>query len=293
MSVAQFDVIVIGAGFAGAAFARSMADSGRNVLVIEKRPYAGGNMYDENVSGIFVHQYGPHIFHTNNRKVFAFLKRFSKWYNYEHHVAGKIDGKYVPIPFNFTSIDTLFDEQAARNIKEKLKAAFGDGSRISVFDLLNSPDADIKEFGQFVFEKVFVNYTAKQWGIPAGEVDTSTINRVPVVIGYDTRYFTDAIQAMPKDGFTRVFEKMLDAKNIAVQLNTNAKGKLRFDFENKKIYFDGAEYTGIVFFTGAVDDFFDFRYGKLPYRSLNLVFETVSREWYQSAAVVNYPNDER
>jgi UDP-galactopyranose mutase len=286
------DVLVVGAGFAGVAFARVMADSGRKVLVLEKRSHIGGNMYDENVDGIFVHKYGPHIFHTNDQDVFAFLQRFSEWNTYHHRVVGRIDGKLVPIPFNFTSIDLLFDEKAADSIKTRLSECFGLDNTVSIFELLNHTDDEIKKFGQFVYEKVFVNYTAKQWGTSIDKIDTSTINRVPVVIGYRDGYFSDSIQAMPQNGFTSVFTEMLRSKNIAVQLNTDARECMRFDFEAKKIFFNDEEYKGIVFFTGMIDAFLDYKYGQLPYRSLDLVFEDIDTEWFQSNSVVNYPNEE-
>jgi UDP-galactopyranose mutase len=288
----KIDVLVIGAGFAGATLARAMADAGKKVLLLEKRSHIGGNMYDENRKGIFVHQYGPHIFHTSNRDVFEFLKRFSEWNTYKHSVLGKINGKLAPIPFNFTSIDLLFSESSAATIKAKLSECFGMDKTVSIFDLLNHPDKEINEFGRFVYDKVFVNYTAKQWGTSIDNIDISTINRVPVVIGYGNSYFSDPIQAMPKNGFTSMFTEMLHSKNITVQLNTDAKERIRFDFETKKVYFDNEEYKGILFFTGAIDAFLDYKYGQLPYRSLNLVFENIDKEWYQPNSVVNYPNEE-
>jgi len=287
-----YDVIVIGAGFAGAVFAREMADFGKRVLILEKRPQICGNMYDKYEDGILVHKYGPHIFHTNNAAVFNYLKRFSSWYKYEHKVLGKIDGNYIPIPFNFASIDILFDVETSAELKKSLTEFFGKDKRISVLDLLSHEEKQINELGQLIYEKIFVNYTAKQWGIPIEKIDVSTINRVPVVTGYDDRYFCDSIQMMPKDGFYRLFEKMLQHKKIKIMLNTNAKSKLRLEFKEEKIFFENNEFKGIVFFTGAIDDFLDYKYEALPYRSLNLVFEKVDQKIYQPASVVNYPNEE-
>jgi UDP-galactopyranose mutase len=286
------DAIVIGAGFAGAVFARMMAEANKKVLVIEKRATIGGNMYDYSVDDVLVHNYGPHIFHTNNQKVFDFLKRFASWYNYEHCVVGKIDGKLVPIPFNFTSIDTLFEGSAAGELKTKLIAAFGIDTSVSIFDLLHHPDECIQHFGQYVYDKVFAGYTAKQWAVPIDRIDTATINRVPVVIGYENRYFSDSIQMMPKDGYTALFTELLSHKNITLALNTPAKDKIQLCPNERKIFFKNTEYTGILFFTGAADELLDYKYGILPYRSLDLKFETIDREWFQPAAVVNYPNEE-
>jgi UDP-galactopyranose mutase len=288
-----FDIIVIGAGFAGAVFARIMADSGKRILILEKRSHIGGNAYTYNEDDIIIHKYGPHIFHTNNTKVFDFLTRFSEWYNYEHQVVGYIEKKHVPIPFNFTSIDILFNNSIATNLKSKLTKFFGFNKQITIFELLNHHDQDIRELGQYVYEKVFINYSVKQWGVPIEKIDVSTINRIPVISGYDNRYFHDLIQIMPKNGFTQVFTEIVQHENITIMLNTNAKEKIQFDLNKKKIFFENNEFKGILFHTGAVDELLDFKYGKLPYRSLDLIFETVNSEFYQPNSVVNYPNDEK
>ena len=289
----EFDVLIVGAGFAGAVVARKAAEQGKKVLIVEKRPQIGGNMYecfDEN--GVRIHLYGPHIFHTSNQEVFEFLKQYSDFYPYEHKVIGRIDGKLVPIPFNFTSLEMLFEKEKADEIKQKLKATYPNEEKVSILDLIKQEDPIIKEFGEFVFEKVFAHYTAKQWGIPVEEVDKSVINRVPVVLGYDDRYFKDTIQYMPTEGFTKLFENMLNHENIKVMLNKNITEMLTLDFENKKIYIDGVEFTKPIIFTGAVDELLDFKYGRLPYRSLDLVFERYDTTYFQTNSVVNYPNEE-
>jgi UDP-galactopyranose mutase len=220
----NYDVIVVGSGFAGSVFAREMADYGKKVLIMEKRPHVGGNMYEETrKNGIRTHKYGPHIFHTHNEAAADYVKRFADWYPYEHHVLGKIDEKFVPIPFNFTSIDMLFVEQEASELKIILINRFGENSRVSVFDLLKADNPKIKQLGEFIFEKVFLHYTAKQWGVPVERVDASTINRVPIVIGYDNRYFQDSIQLMPNDGYTVLFTNMLNHANITIECNIDAK----------------------------------------------------------------------
>ena len=289
----EFDVLIVGAGFAGAVVARKAAEQGKKVLIVEKRPQIGGNMYecfDEN--GVRIHLYGPHIFHTSNQEVFEFLKQYSDFYPYEHKVIGRIDGKLVPIPFNFTSLEMLFEKEKADEIKQKLKATYPNEEKVSILDLIKQEDPIIKEFGEFVFEKVFAHYTAKQWGIPVEEVDKSVINRVPVVLGYDDRYFKDTIQYMPTEGFTKLFENMLNHENIKVMLNKNITEMLTLDFDNKNIYIDGVEFTKPIIFTGAVDELLDFKYGRLPYRSLDLVFERYDTTYFQTNSVVNYPNEE-
>jgi UDP-galactopyranose mutase len=288
------ELIVVGSGFSGAVFAREMAGYGKEVLVIEKRPHVGGNMYEEQRgNGVRVHKYGPHIFHTGSLDVWNYIKQYSEWVDYNHCVVGKIDGTYIPIPFNFSSIDMSFDEQKANELKQLLTGLFGENKRVSIFELLHSDTALIKELGNYVLEKIFLHYTAKQWGIPAEQIDAETINRLPVVIGYDNRYFQDPIQAMPKEGYNTLFHNLLDHKNIKIVLNTNAKDTIKLDLRIKKIKFDGRVFKGILFFTGAVDEFLDYQFGPLHYRSLNLVFEDLDCENFQDFPVVNYPCSEK
>lgn len=287
------DFVIAGCGFAGAAAARSLAENGNTVLIIERRPHIGGNMFDENdENGVLIHRYGPHIFHTNNQQVFSFLNRFSRFVPYEHRVLGYIDGKYVPIRFNFKSLETLAGAEKAAQIEKKLLNAFPGRGSAAVTELLDSPDNTVREFGAFVFEKVFVHYTAKQWGTSAANVDKSVFARVPVIFGYDDRYFSDTYQFMPAEGFTKLFEKMLDHKNIRVELNVDIKSRLTLDLEKQKLVFDGAPFEKELIFTGAADELLDFSFGALPYRSLRLEFERLPVESFQPAAVVNYPNTE-
>ena len=225
-SPAARQAVVVGAGFAGAVTARELADHGYQVKILERRAQIGGNMYDYPRDGVLTHLYGPHIFHTGNQKVFEYLSRFTRWVPYEHRVLGRIKGKYVPIPFNFRSMEELFPSEEAAMLREKLTAAYPGQDRVSVLDLVHNPDPDIARLGEFVFENVFVHYTAKQWGMPVEQVDTSVINRVPVVLGYDDRYFRDPIQMMPEQGFTPLFEAMLDHENITVELDTDARSRL-------------------------------------------------------------------
>lgn len=290
----MYDAIIVGAGFAGSVIACELAKKGKKVLVIEKREQIGGNMYEyEDTNGVPIHKYGPHIFHTNNEEVFKYLQDFAEFFQYEHKVLGRIDGQLVPIPFNFTALEKLFPEAKATKIKEKLLNKYEKDTKISILDLISDEDELIREFGQYVYEKVFVNYTAKQWEIPVEEVDRSVINRVPVVLGYDDRYFQDTYQYMPKNGFTEIFENMLKSENITIQLNQNAVDRIKIDTNNNKVYFDKEEFGGILVYTGAIDEILDYKYGELPYRSIDLVFEQYKQDEYQPAAVVNYPNEEK
>lgn len=294
MKMNQYDLLIVGAGFAGAVVARKVAEKGKKVLIVEKRQQIGGNMYEKfEENGVRIHLYGPHIFHTNNEKVFEFLKQFSEFYPYEHKVIGKIDGKLVPIPFNFKSLEMLFEKEKADKIKTILKEHYPELEKISILDLIKHENPLIKEFGEYVFEKVFVHYTAKQWGIPVEEVDKSVINRVPVVLGYDDRYFKDSIQYMPKEGFTKLFENMLNHENIDIVLNKNITEIIELDFENKKVKIEGEIFEKPIIFTGAVDELLNYKYGRLPYRSLDLVFENYHKTYFQPNSVVNYPNEEK
>lgn len=287
----NYDVIIVGAGFAGSVLARNFAEDGKKVLILEKRDHIGGNMYEkERENGVRVHLYGPHIFHTDYKEVFEYLKQFAGFYFYEHRVIGYIDGKYVPIPFNFKSLEILFDEEEANQIKEKLLSHYE--NKVSILDLLQSDDPQIKKFGEYVYEKVFVHYTAKQWNIPIEQVDTSVINRVPVILGYDDRYFRDEYQFMPKNGYNEIFDNMLDHPNIEIRLNTDAKDYVSVNVEEKEVLVNGEKFNGIAIYTGLLDELLDYRFGPLPYRSLRFSFEDREENYYQPSSVVNYPNTE-
>jgi UDP-galactopyranose mutase len=289
----MYDCLIIGCGFAGATAARILAESGKNVLLCEKRRHIAGNMFDcPDRSGVLIHRYGPHIFHTQNSGVFEFLKKFSEFFPYEHRVLGSIDGKLVPIPFNFLSFDLLYGAEESQTVKRLLAGAFPGRETVSVLDLLASPDGMIKEAGEFIYKKVFENYTAKQWGVLPEKVDRSVINRVPVKLGYDSRYFTDAYQYMPADGYTKLFERMLSHPLITVELGCDALERLKADLSGSRLCWDGSPFDAPVIYTGPVDELFGFTFGRLPYRSLDLAFESIAKTRYQPAAVVNYPNEE-
>ncbi|HOO61425.1 MAG TPA: UDP-galactopyranose mutase, partial [Bacillota bacterium] len=285
--------VVVGLGFAGSVIARSLAEAGFEVTALEKRPHVAGNMYEHTrLNGVRVHNYGPHIFHTNNQQVYDYLKRFSDFYPYSHRVVGWIDGKLVPIPFNYTSIDSLFAPAKAAMLKDKLTKAFPGKEKCFISELVEHTDPDIKSLGNYIMDRVFVHYTAKQWGVPVEEVDKSVIDRVPVVLGTDDRYFRDTIQMMPIHGFTELFENMLSHPKINVQTNSDAMLRLALHESSGNILLDGAPFNGPVCYTGAIDELFNNEFGVLPYRSTNLVFEDIEKESYQSNSVINYPNSE-
>lgn len=274
----MYDCVVIGCGFAGAVVARELAEKGnQKVLIIEQRDHIGGNSYDcFDEYGILIHQYGPHIFHTNSKKVYEYLSRFTKWYDYSHEVVGDVYGKIIPIPFNLNTLMLVYGEEKGAQLKEKLVDTYGMESRVSILELKENQDPDIKAIADYVYENIFLKYTMKQWGQTPEEVDQSVISRVPVLISYDNRYFQDTYQGMPLDGYTALFEKLLDHENITVQLGTAIHS------------LDEIPEAKEVIFTGPIDELFGCQYGRLPYRSLHFEFEHYNVDSYQPKAVVNY-----
>lgn len=282
----MYDCIVIGSGFAGSTVAQQFARQGKKVLVLEKRSHVGGNCYDrKDAHGILIHQYGPHIFHTNSKRVYDYLSRFTEWTGYSHEVEAKVGEQYIPVPFNLNTLEMVYGERA-EVLKQKLIAAYGEGSRVPILKLKENPDADIAQIADYVYENIFLRYTMKQWGQKPEEVDRSVTGRVPVLISYDNRYFQDTYQGMPKDGFTPVFERMLADENITVELNTDAKDRLKFKADG--IYLDGQCFTGSVIYTGPADELFDCCFGRLPYRTLEFVTEYLDMDSFQPKAVINY-----
>lgn len=273
----MFDYLVVGAGFAGCVLAERLARVlNRRVLLIDKRPHIGGNAYDHyNDHGILVHKYGPHIFHTNSRQVFEYLSQFTDWRQYEHRVVASVDGQLVPIPINLDTINRLYG--LALNSQQVEK--FFESVAEPVEQVRTSEDVVVSRVGRELYQKFFRNYTRKQWGLDPSELDASVTSRVPVRNNRDDRYFSDTYQAMPLHGYTRMFENMLDHPNIKIMLNT--------DFRE----LEGALMAKEIIYTGPVDEFFDYRFGKLPYRSLQFKHETHNRHVYQPAPVVNYPNE--
>nr|MBP3598045.1 UDP-galactopyranose mutase [Eubacterium sp.] len=285
----MYDSIIIGCGFAGAVAARELAEKkGKKVLILDSRDHIGGNCYDRyDEFGVLIHQYGPHIFHTNSKRVYDYLSRFTDWYEFSHKVVGNVHGKELPIPFNLNTLEMVYGERAPE-LEKKLVAQFGEGARVPILELMNHEDPELKEIADFVYENIFLKYTMKQWGKSPKEIDPAVSGRVPVLLSRDNRYFQDTYQGMPLDGYTALFEKLLDHENIEVRLNCQGKDCLRLDLEQGKIYFEEQRFEGDVIFTGALDEFFDCRFGRLPYRSLEFCFEHYDKPFFQSHGVVNY-----
>lgn len=282
------DVIIIGAGFAGATVANVLANKGKNVLIIDKRDHIGGNAYDYMEEDILIHKYGPHIFHTNSKEVFDYLSNFTEWYKYEHKVLGHVDDKLVPIPFNFKSIEECLPEKAEKLI-ELLKKDYGEGKKVPIMELLTNENRDIRYLANYIYEHVFKYYTMKQWDMKVEELDSAVSARVPVNTSYDDRYFNDTYQYMPKEGYTKLIGKMLDNEHIEVLLGTNVADILKL--EDGTIYYNGEVFEGDVYYTGALDELFDYKHGELPYRSLDLILERLNKT-FQDAATENYPEND-
>ena len=273
----MFDYMIVGAGFAGSVLAERLASQlDAKVLIVDRRNHIGGNAYDfYNDAGVLVHKYGPHIFHTNSEKVFEYLSRFTAWRPYEHRVLTSVDGQLVPMPINADTLNTLYGlNLTCQQVDEYLASVREPREQIKT-----SEDVVLNRVGRDLYEKFFRNYTRKQWALDPSELDASVTSRVPVRTTRDNRYFTDKFQAMPQQGYTRMFEKMLDHPNISIMLNT--------DYADLK---DEVNFRELIF-TGPVDEYFDYCYGKLPYRSLHFEHQTHDKAQYQQAAVVNYPNE--
>lgn len=286
----MYDCIIIGSGIAGAAAARVLAEEqGKKVLVLEKKNHIGGNCYDgKDEYGILVHWYGPHIFHTGNEEVYEWLSRFTDWYAFGHEVVARVGDKLLPVPFNLNTLKMVYGEEKAAVLEKKLVDTFGFGARVPILKLREQQDEDLRAIADYVYENVFLRYTMKQWGQTPEEIDPAVTGRVPVVISYDNRYFGDKYQGMPRDGFTPMFEKMLDHPNIEVRTNTDAKDALVISEKEGKVLLEGQEFHGTVIYTGPVDELFDCRFGRLPYRTLRFDFEHYDKPDYQGHSVVNY-----
>ncbi len=275
----MFDWLIVGAGFAGSVIAQQLA-SQRNeqVLLIDRRPHIGGNAFDRyNDAGILIHQYGPHIFHTNSMMIFDFLSQFTEWRFYEHRVLANVDNMLLPIPINLDTVNRLY----GLNLNsEELERWFASQAE-PVEDIRTSEDVVVSKVGRDLYKKFFEGYTKKQWGVYPSELDKSVTSRVPTRTNRDDRYFGDEYQFMPAGGYTRMFERMVSHPNIKIMLQTDYA-----EIKNK------IPYRRMVF-TGPIDEFFGFRLGKLPYRSLHFEHVTLDKEWQQSVAVVNYPQSEK
>lgn len=273
----MFDYLIVGAGFAGSVLAERLASvADKKVLLIDQRNHIGGNAYDYyNADGILIHKYGPHIFHTNSKTIVDYLGQFTEWRPYEHRVLASVDGQLVPIPINLNTINELYGLKLCSDTLEN----FFESRAEKVDKVKTSEDVVISKVGRELYEKFFRGYTKKQWDLDPSELDASVTARVPVRTNRDNRYFTDTYQVMPLHGYTKMFENMLSHPNIKVMLNTDYREIA-----------DVVPYKNLIY-TGPIDEYFNFCYGKLPYRSINFKFETLDTEKFQATGTINYPND--
>jgi UDP-galactopyranose mutase len=261
------DWLIVGAGFTGCVLAERLAAKGKRVRLIDRRPHLGGNAFDAlDAHGVLIHPYGPHIFHTNSEEVWAYLSRFTAWRPYEHRVLGEVEGQLVPLPFNLTALRAFFPEAEG-----PLVARYGAGARVPILKLRQDPD--FAAVADWIYQRVFLPYTLKQWGVPPEALDPGVTGRVPIVLSEDDRYFPDRFQAMPADGYTAMFERMVAGVEVALGVDFLAGGE---DYER-------------LAFTGPIDAFFGFKHGALPYRSLAFRHEHRPMALAQPVAVVNYP----
>jgi UDP-galactopyranose mutase len=275
----KYDFLIVGAGYAGSVCARQLADAGKKVLVVDKRSHIGGNAYDEkDKSGVLIHPYGPHIFHTNSKKVFEYLSRFTNWRFYEHRVLAKENGQLFPIPINRLTINKVF----GLDLKEEEVEAFLDTKRIPKASVKTSEDVVLNSVGPELCDMFFRGYTRKQWNLDLSELSAGVAARIPTRTHDDDRYFTDTYQVMPVDGYTKMFERILDSSNIDVELNTDfLADRSKWNYQK-------------IIYTGPVDAFYDHCFGELPYRSLRFEHEHQSDvESLQTVGTVNYPNEEK
>ncbi|WP_342655656.1 UDP-galactopyranose mutase [Pseudomonas sp. F3-2] len=271
-----YDYLIVGAGFAGSVIAERLAAGlGQNVLVVDRRPHIAGNAYDcVDEAGVMIHRYGPHIFHTNAQRIVDYLSRFTLWRDYSHRVLARVDEHLVPIPINLTTLNTLF----GLDMDEDQAQAFLAARAEPVADIRTSEDVVINQIGRELYEKFFRGYTRKQWGLDPSELDKSVTSRIPTRTNEDDRYFTDTFQMMPLHGYTRMFERILDHPRIDLLLGT--------DFRAVR---DRVQFKQLIY-CGPIDEFFDFCFGKLPYRSLRFQHETLAQDRLQAVAVVNFPD---
>ena len=286
----NYDCLIIGCGLSGAVIARHLAERGRKIEIWERRDHVGGNMYDYvDEHGFLVQKYGPHTFHTREKALYDYMCRFEDWEPYKLCCGAVWDGKYTPTPFNFTTIDTFYPPEKANSLKRKLLTAYEGRSTATVVEVLNHPDIEIRNYAEFLFYNDYAPYTAKQWGVSPEDIDPSVLERVPLRFSYDTGYFSDPYEVMPKHSFTRFFENLLDHPNIHFSLGVDALEHLCIDGDALCLY--GVKIDFPVVYTGALDELFGFRFGRLPYRSLRFEWKYEEKESLQDAPVVAYPQE--
>ena len=286
------NIIVVGAGFSGSIIARRIAeDMNQKVRIIEKRNHIGGNAYDEYAeNGILIQKHGPHYLNINNYNVIKYLKQFADLYPHDAKLLSYIDGEYIQLPFNFKTMQQLVGYENSEILLKKMREYFRGRDRVPIFEILQCEDKDISNYGNLLFEKAFKTYTAKQWGVNPNEIDRSVIDRVPMAMNFDERYLNKDFQYLVKKGFTSIFDNMLDHENIEVIKNTNAMNFIKLE-ENHRISFNGDQ-IDLLIYTGAIDELFGYKYGILPYRSLDIHYDYYDMDSKLPCEIISYPQAE-
>ena len=284
-------IIVVGTGFSGSILARKIAEEcGRKVEVIEKRSHIGGNMYDEyDENGILIQRYGPHFLNTNKYFIIKFLKQYAELFPHNTKLLSYLDGQYIRLPFNFQSIQELLGAERAETVINKLRKNFPGSDRVPILQIVDCPDKDVLDFGTLLFEKAFRTYTSKMWGTDINKIDKYVLERVPFAMNYDERYLNKDFQYLPKNGFIEIFKNMLDHEKISVHLETDALKHI--EFKDKHVLYDG-ENVELLVFTGPIDELFDYKYGSLPYRSLDIRYEYSDKDSVLPAEIISFPQAE-
>ncbi|GHV42370.1 UDP-galactopyranose mutase [Synergistales bacterium] len=289
----MYDIVVVGSGFSGSIIARKLAEEcGKKVLLLEQRSHVGGNMYDErDERGILIHKHGPHLISTNRYWIIEYLERYAELVPHNAKLLSFIDGKYVRLPFNFTTLQQLVSPEKVEGLLAKMREVFAGRDRVSIFELVEHADTDIRDYGDMLFKKAYKTYIAKQWGCSPSEIDRSVLERALMCIGYDERYLNKDFQRLPKYGFTKLFENMLDHPDITVKLNCNAFRHLTLDESSGTVFCDGVKYQQVIF-TGAIDELLSEKFGRLPYRSIYFHYEVRRANDGLPCEIVSYPQAE-
>lgn len=288
----EYDYIVVGAGLSGGILARKLAENNdKKVLIVERRNHVAGNTYDFiDEHGIKTQKYGPHVLHTNNDEVYKFICNFCKPINYRTKCEAVINNICTPSPFNFKTIDQFYNKEDAENLKNKLLSYYSNRPSVTVVEMLNSEDNDIKAFAQFLFDNDYKLYTAKQWNLNPNEIDPSVLKRVPIVLSYGDTYFYDKYEFMPSEGFTKMFNNIINYPGIDVKLGIDALDYLKINEEEKVVEWNDQKVN--IIYTGAIDELFNYKFGVLPYRSLHFEYKNLKQDSFQNVAIVAYPQVE-
>lgn len=290
IKISEFDALIVGCGLTGSVIARYFAEKGKRVVILERRDHIGGNMFDyTDEHGFLVQKYGPHTFHTTKKYLFDYMCKYENWESYRVTCGAYIDGKCTPTPFNFQTIDDFYSPNSAEVLKSHIKNVFGERNTATVIEVLKCGDPIVEQYARFLFDKDYSLYTAKQWGVPPSEIDVSVLNRVPLRFSYDVGYFEDEFQVMPNHSFTKFFENLLDHSNITVRLGTDALKHIKIF--GGKIYLDGKTLNVPLIYSGALDELFEFKFGSLPYRSLQFEWKFEDKDSIQDMPIVAYPQE--